>query len=293
MTAPDKGRREPRSVLPKVPQSETLQSLNHLYQSAVYSAIRSSIQQSTYGESRQKSVQLQSLAKKSTLRLDSTIKRSLCQRCNVPLLPGITSRIHSRTFAPSSRAIQTKCLLCSFIRRVVAPPCEPQNSNKYARRRRIRQAEELRQSTDAKAVKFRLADPMPTLSTSTSTTVENANASPEPKRRLSQRARRRAGKAKAQLMSARSINDASESVVFQDDRSTIEQKGKQRKTFAKLPRYTQRFKGDKAWANSSWASDMSPHEKEAILLLRGDHLQSSGLGRGGQVGKLQDSPSHL
>lgn len=293
MTITDKGRGEDRktgsgkktAALPKVVQSEALHSLNHLYQSAVYSAIRSSVKNIAYGESIQKVVQLQSLARKSTLRLDLSIKRSFCRRCNVPLLPGLTSSVHSRTFAPSSRAIQIKCLLCSFSRRTVAPPYKLENSNKRARRHRIKQAKRLQQITLAKVIKAHLANPVSTSSNSNSTTAIYKEMLPERKGKLSQKARRRAGKVKAQMMNDISINNVSRPVIL-DDR-LVEKKADRRRPISNLPRYTQRSKGESVWADAIWASEMSSHEKEAIVTLRGDHLSSSGIGRGGQVGKLQ------
>jgi RNase P subunit RPR2 len=260
-------------ALPKLAQSETIHSLNLLYQSAAYSTIVASLQGASYGESIQRSLQLQSLAKKATLRLDSTIKRSLCKKCSLPLLPGLTYTIRCRTFAPSSRMIEMHCQMCSHKRRLIAPPMGAKYSNQPARSRRRRQRKTEEVKLQKKLIKYKMIDKPPK-------PVEvQRNPLPEAQEgmkgvKLSQRARRRAGRMKAEGFRKAA---AQISIQKQQKVKLPIQRGP-----AALVRYADR-KADENW-EASWSSTSSKQEKEAIKLLRGDHTITCGVGRGGIVG---------
>ncbi|UZJ56598.1 hypothetical protein CBS101457_005918 [Exobasidium rhododendri] len=279
------------SALPRVTQSETIQTLNLLYQSAALSALRSTLTGTYLGEAIQRSIQLQVLAKKATLRLDTTIKRSLCKRCNVPLLPGLTCSIQCRTFAPSSRVFLIMCTLCSYKRRIIAPPTDPANGNQSARRnRKLKRRREARM-LQAKLIKYKLASSAVKLRSQkprSSHGVQTGVGAAVPTK-LSQRARRRAGKLKAQMIKEGKREDGdSEIISTAPNASKEEGHTLDRKEQPGLVRYPDRIKGEGGW-HIDWTKESDHRVEEAICMLRGDHSISVGVGRGGMVGKLQEA----
>lgn len=278
MTTIEKGGKARKKAEPplKVLQSEALHSLNHLYQSAVQSAIRSAIQKTSLGDSIQKTLQLQSLARKSTLRLDASVSDLICRRCHVPLLPGLTSTIRCRTFTPTSRAIKVCCRFCNSSKRQIAPPSRKENGSSLA----IRNCRK-----SARKVEYKLARQHQVESKSISLPSRLAPSAedvkePAKKKKWSQRQRRRAGKVKAQSLRT-GTTEGIDAIPLQAEENTSRSKT------IKLPRYASRMRSH-GWEASLSTSNTSSHEKEAIKMLRGDHLMTSGIGRGGFVGAVDD-----
>jgi len=56
------------------------------------------------------------ITSKANLKLPRRIKRSICRRCHVPLIPGVTLSVRIRSEGKGSRVVY-KCLLCGWIRR--------------------------------------------------------------------------------------------------------------------------------------------------------------------------------
>lgn len=280
MTSTERGRGGEKQAGPplKVAQSEALQSINHLYQSVVQSAIQSTIQKSSLGGSIQRVVQLQSLARKATLRLDASIRRSLCQRCYVPLLPGLTSMNRCRTFGPANRAMEVQCRICTLKRRQVATPTKKHHSKGTAVRNRNKAARRLEYKmatySSAAAASIRPSNAQVAIS------AKHPKEEPAKEKKWSQRARRRAGRIKAQMLRANSIEDT-------EDYPLQLVKGASSSKAIPLPRYASRLKGEEEWESSLGTLEMSSHERDAIELLRGGHLLTSGVGRGGFVGQME------
>lgn len=267
----------------KVQQTESFHSLNHLYQAAVHSAIRSSVQKTSLGDSIQKVIQFQSLARKATLRVDTSISRSLCQICHVPLLPGLTSSIRCRTFLPTSRAMQVCCRFCNSSRRYIAPPSRQENGHSLAIRNRRKAARKV----EYKLASHHQVEVAPLSTDNSATSSSDIVKEPTKQRKWSQRARRRAGKLKAQMLQAR-IEDVVDANPLQKEEDTSCSK------MMKLPRYANRIKAQSdSWDSKLKTSEISNHERQAVKLLRGDHLLTSGIGRGGFVGPIEvASPSN-
>ena len=271
------------TLLPRVLQSETIHSLNLLHQSAIFSAIQAALLGTSFGEAIQKSIQLQSLAKKATLRLDTSVKRSLCQRCSVPLIPGLTCTVQCQTFLASSRAVKTRCRVCSLNRRMIAPPARVENGNQLARRRRRRQARRVEAQVRGKMIKYKLAIDMHGSTRRKQPPCNSKDAQPLAKsggKRWGQRMRRRAGKVKALQLKE-----------LPERKNVVDSSHRARKGSGtgqtNAVRYTDRVR-DSGW-EAGWAPGTSCGAKGAIRALRGDHLLTSGVGRGGAVGALLPS----
>ncbi|KAM0748110.1 Rpr2-domain-containing protein [Meredithblackwellia eburnea MCA 4105] len=63
-------------------------------------------------------------AKKATMRIDPSIKRTLCSSisCSAILIPGLTSKVRIQPSGPHAHLIETTCLNCGNKRKLPAPP---------------------------------------------------------------------------------------------------------------------------------------------------------------------------
>ena len=269
-------------ALPKITQSETIHSLNYLYQSAIYAALHAAIQgkHTLLTDSIQRRLQLHTLAKKATLRLDPSIKKSFCRRCSTPLLAGLTCKIRSVTFPPSSRAVQTRCLVCAHRMRSCIPPNDAKNRNTMAlRRRKIQQRKETRILKN-KVLRYTQDERARQAPSKKQALMKGKGARKQPEKqgKWSQRARRRAGRAKAlSFRQDKEEEDAAPSLPSSE-------KGKRGDSSA-LPRYASRMLAQNSTWDDKWPKETTAAEREAIRALRGNHIITSGVGRGGAVGK--------
>ncbi|KAE8232984.1 hypothetical protein CF326_g1979 [Tilletia indica] len=133
--------------LKAIPVSEASHSINSLAQSAAFFDVLRAVTRSTGAESSgppKKKVKvgsskdLSSLAHKSVTSLDTSLKQAFCQSCGTVLLPGLTSRIRSRSSGPHQRTISTTCTTCLERRKIAAPPQDGQNNSGLAEARRER-----------------------------------------------------------------------------------------------------------------------------------------------------------
>lgn len=56
------------------------------------------------------------ITSKANLKLPRRIKRNICRRCYIPLIPGLTLSVRIKSEGKGSRVVY-KCLLCGWIRR--------------------------------------------------------------------------------------------------------------------------------------------------------------------------------
>ncbi|EIN11439.1 Rpr2-domain-containing protein [Punctularia strigosozonata HHB-11173 SS5] len=62
------------------------------------------------------------VGRKTTVRLDPSVKRTICKGCNLVLLPGTTARVRIHASCSHGNAIVYTCLSCHMLRRIPAPP---------------------------------------------------------------------------------------------------------------------------------------------------------------------------
>ncbi|KAK4701355.1 ribonuclease P protein subunit RPR2, partial [Phenoliferia sp. Uapishka_3] len=65
---------------------------------------------------------MREVAKKATVRMDPTVKRTLCKGCGAVLVPGITATVRIKPSGPHAHLIMTTCLGCQRQLRLPAPP---------------------------------------------------------------------------------------------------------------------------------------------------------------------------
>lgn len=95
-------------------QKDVFQRLNHLYQAA-HAVL--TINPEDWDLSRHYTNTMRTLAKKNVLRLHPHLKRTLCKRCDLLLIPGITSKV--RTHGKKDNHIVIECLHCEALKRFV------------------------------------------------------------------------------------------------------------------------------------------------------------------------------
>lgn len=90
---------------PKLCQGkDVFERMNYLYQAGHLMASRNRVAASYYGNI------MISCSKKSVLRIDPEIKRTVCKSCQTPLIPGETARV--RICKKPSKNIKWTCLTC-------------------------------------------------------------------------------------------------------------------------------------------------------------------------------------
>ncbi|BGP48865.1 hypothetical protein JCM10450v2_004744 [Rhodotorula kratochvilovae] len=62
------------------------------------------------------------VAKKATVRMDPSIKRTLCTACGAVLIPGVSSSVRVKPSGPHGHVVVHHCLSCRSQRRFPAPP---------------------------------------------------------------------------------------------------------------------------------------------------------------------------
>lgn len=74
------------------------------------------------GLSRVMSTSMKAVARKAVVRMDPSVKRSICRSCNLLLLPGHTSVVRLRPSQTHARRVSTVCLSCKHSRAIPQPP---------------------------------------------------------------------------------------------------------------------------------------------------------------------------
>ncbi|KAI8994007.1 RNAse P Rpr2/Rpp21/SNM1 subunit domain-containing protein [Trametes punicea] len=62
------------------------------------------------------------IGQKTMVRMDPTLKRTLCKGCDTVLLPGLTATVRVRPLPSHGEAVYHTCLTCRTTRRIPAPP---------------------------------------------------------------------------------------------------------------------------------------------------------------------------
>ncbi|KAJ1931844.1 Ribonuclease P protein subunit p21, partial [Linderina pennispora] len=104
--------KEPKSGV--LPQRETYERMNFLYQSAQFYAQlsqNSNPETSLLPLARFYSKEMRSIARKSVSRLSPHVKRGICKVCSTPLLPGISCTKRASRGAKRPR-VTTTCTYC-------------------------------------------------------------------------------------------------------------------------------------------------------------------------------------
>ncbi len=70
---------------------------------------------------------LLSISRKSNVRVPRYIKRGICRRCNIPLIPGVSASVRIVADGKTSRIV-IRCLECGWIHRYPYKP--PKSSSK-------------------------------------------------------------------------------------------------------------------------------------------------------------------
>ena len=99
----------PRSE--KMMRDLALQRIKLLYKYALNEARRDNIKLA-----RRYIYLIKRIAAKARVKVPRRIKRSVCKNCQIPLIPGITSRVRLQSEGKGSRIVVT-CLVCGWIHR--------------------------------------------------------------------------------------------------------------------------------------------------------------------------------
>lgn len=98
-----------------IPNKEISHRINFIYQAAHTALTCGKSQAEANQVCRMYVRSLRKIAKKLVLRLDPNIKRSLCKKCDLLLLPGLTSTI--RLGSKRQKHVIIKCRDCGAVKR--------------------------------------------------------------------------------------------------------------------------------------------------------------------------------
>ncbi|KAI5123981.1 hypothetical protein M0805_006393 [Coniferiporia weirii] len=62
------------------------------------------------------------IGQKTNVKMDPSVKRTLCKGCNGILMPGVTAKVRVKPLPSHGHAVNYTCMNCSISRRVPAPP---------------------------------------------------------------------------------------------------------------------------------------------------------------------------
>ncbi|EJD03012.1 Rpr2-domain-containing protein [Fomitiporia mediterranea MF3/22] len=68
------------------------------------------------------------IGQKTNVKMDPSVKRTLCKGCNTLLMPGVTAKVRVKPLPSHGHAVNYTCMHCSFSRRIPAPPITEQTS---------------------------------------------------------------------------------------------------------------------------------------------------------------------
>ncbi|XP_015434579.1 PREDICTED: ribonuclease P protein subunit rpr2 [Dufourea novaeangliae] len=94
----------------KVCQGKNIfERMNYLYQASYLMALKNRVAASYYGNI------MTGCAKKSVLRIESDIKRTICKCCQSPLIPGETAKV--RLVSKPVKGVKSTCLICLGVKK--------------------------------------------------------------------------------------------------------------------------------------------------------------------------------
>ncbi|EMD37650.1 hypothetical protein CERSUDRAFT_123546 [Gelatoporia subvermispora B] len=65
---------------------------------------------------------MRSIGQKTTVKMDPAVKRTLCRKCDVVLIPGVSATVRVKSSSSHGHAMSYTCMTCKTIRRIPAPP---------------------------------------------------------------------------------------------------------------------------------------------------------------------------
>ncbi|OCH93759.1 Rpr2-domain-containing protein [Obba rivulosa] len=65
---------------------------------------------------------MRSIGQKTTVKMDPAVKRTLCRKCDVVLIPGATATVRVKTSSSHGHIMCYTCMSCKTTRRIPAPP---------------------------------------------------------------------------------------------------------------------------------------------------------------------------
>ncbi|XP_076686515.1 ribonuclease P protein subunit Rpp21 [Andrena cerasifolii] len=88
---------------------DIFERMNYLYQASHLMALKNRVAASYYGNI------MIGCAKKSVLRIEPAIKRTICKCCQSPLIPGETAKV--RLVSKPTKGVKWTCLTCLSVKR--------------------------------------------------------------------------------------------------------------------------------------------------------------------------------
>jgi len=72
---------------------------------------------------------MKAIGQKTVVKLDPSVKRTICKGCDSLLIPGVTATVRSKSSSSHQKLVRLLCLSCMAARRIPAPPLLRGDSN--------------------------------------------------------------------------------------------------------------------------------------------------------------------
>ncbi|EKM54637.1 uncharacterized protein PHACADRAFT_123918 [Phanerochaete carnosa HHB-10118-sp] len=71
---------------------------------------------------------MKAIGRKTNMRMDPAVKRTLCKGCDLVLVPGLTAEVRVNSSTNSGHTVSQTCMSCRKSRRIPAPPIIDENT---------------------------------------------------------------------------------------------------------------------------------------------------------------------
>ncbi|KAJ7045851.1 RNAse P Rpr2/Rpp21/SNM1 subunit domain-containing protein [Mycena alexandri] len=136
MAKKDKNKDEPPSAA-NIVNKDIMQRLNFMYQASVYLSgvlpvpeppktvqkrAKKARKMNVHDLSKAYINSMKTVASKTMVKMDPAVKRTLCNGCNIVLVPGSTATVRVKSSKTHGHVMHYRCTSCKSTRRIPAPP---------------------------------------------------------------------------------------------------------------------------------------------------------------------------
>ncbi|KAJ7747219.1 RNAse P Rpr2/Rpp21/SNM1 subunit domain-containing protein [Mycena metata] len=119
MAKKDKNKDEPPSAA-NIVNRDIMQRLNFMYQAS--RRAKKARKMNVHDLSKAYINSMKTVANKTMVKMDPAVKRTLCNGCNIVLVPGSTATVRVKSSKTHGHVMQYRCTSCKSTRRIPAPP---------------------------------------------------------------------------------------------------------------------------------------------------------------------------
>ncbi|KAG9125111.1 hypothetical protein FRC07_008949 [Ceratobasidium sp. 392] len=131
----NKNKEDDTGLPPTIPNRDLMQRMSFLYQASVCLQNVARTRTETNGGTEMRRLArkhvktLKGIASGAVVKIDPSVKRVLCKKCNTILVPGPTASVRVKTSGPHGKIVSYTCFSCNERRVIPAPPTKQKLGN--------------------------------------------------------------------------------------------------------------------------------------------------------------------